>query len=474
MSHSVTRQPKRIELPYQRDPCVWLDRIRPLRYAVLLDSNHRPHSGHQDRYDIVSAAPEWIVKTVSGNTSRTCLATGEVVKAAAGREPFATLQHYFSDVETLDCPELPFSGGLVGFWGYELNHLLEPHRIAARSNALPDMVVGLYLWAVITDHQTETSTLCLHPQISPAKQRRLETLLQETDTKAVAADQREEERFTITTPFTPQKTRQWYDDCFARIQAWIKAGDCYQVNLTRRFSARYRGDLWTAYRALRRITPTPFAAFLDFPELTILSHSPERLLNLQAGQVEARPIKGTIARGSNPAEDRQRAEQLKASCKDRAENLMIVDMLRNDLARSCLPGSIEVPTLFGLEQYANVYHLVSTVTGRLRADRTAFDLLRSAFPGASITGAPKIRAMQIIRELEPACRSVYCGAIGYISSNGRMDVNIPIRTLVADNQNLHTWGGGAIVADSQCDSEYAESFIKVANLMEGLERQFGV
>jgi para-aminobenzoate synthetase component I len=256
------------------------------------------------------------------------------------------------------------------------------------------------------------------------------------------------------------------------VQRYIRAGDCYQINLAQRFSAPYRGDLWAAYLRLREATPTPFAGYMAWPaergEQAILSVSPERFLSCREGRVEARPIKGTRPRGATRDEDRQLAAELEESLKDRAENVMIVDLLRNDLGRVCRVGSVRVPQLCGLESYANVHHLVSVITGELDADRRPLDLLASSFPGGSITGAPKVRAMQIIDALEPSRRSVYCGSLGYVDVRGRMDTSIAIRTAVADRERLHLWGGGGVVADSSGEAEYRETLDKIRHLMAAL------
>ncbi|AMD00206.1 Aminodeoxychorismate synthase component 1 [Halomonas chromatireducens] len=236
-----------------------------------------------------------------------------------------------------------------------------------------------------------------------------------------------------------------------------------------RFSAPFAGDLWAAYQRLRLATPTPFSGYLAWDEQAILSLSPERfLLCDEEGLVETRPIKGTRPRGATPEEDLRLAEALSISLKDRAENVMIVDLLRNDLGRVCRPGSVRVPQLCGLESYANVHHLVSIVCGELAAGKRPLDLLAAAFPGGSITGAPKVRAMQIIDELEPSRRSVYCGSLGYVDVRGRMDTSIAIRTAVADAGRLHLWGGGGLVADSDVNDEYTETLDKIRHLMTAL------
>ncbi|HSH47697.1 MAG TPA: aminodeoxychorismate synthase component I, partial [Halomonas sp.] len=271
-----------------------------------------------------------------------------------------------------------------------------------------------------------------------------------------------------TGPFVGELSRQQYLARFARVQAYIRAGDCYQINLAQRFSAPYRGDLWQAYRQLRQATPTPYAGYMAWGDSAILSLSPERFIRCAAGQVEARPIKGTRPRGNSRQEDQALADSLTHSAKDRAENVMIVDLLRNDLGRVCRIGSVRVPQLCGLESYANVHHLVSVISGELAAGQAPLDLLAAAFPGGSITGAPKVRAMQIIDELEPAPRGVYCGSLGYIDVRGHMDTSIAIRTAVADRGTLHLWGGGGLVADSEGEAEYAETLDKIRHLMAAL------
>jgi para-aminobenzoate synthetase component 1 len=277
-------------------------------------------------------------------------------------------------------------------------------------------------------------------------------------------------RFSVTSAVTSNMDAQGYRDRFARVQAYIRNGDCYQVNLAQRFSAAAEGDPWQAYLQLREIGPAPFACYLNTPAGQVLSASPERFLSVRRGRVETRPIKGTRPRSSDPLIDRANAEDLAASLKDRAENLMIVDLLRNDIGKNCAVGSVSADRLFALESYANVHHLVSTVTGVLALGRDSIDLLRGCFPGGSITGAPKLRAMQIIEELEPHRRGVYCGAIGYIAFDGSMDTSIAIRTAVYSHGELRFWAGGGVVADSEADKEYRETWDKASGMLALTER----
>ncbi len=263
-------------------------------------------------------------------------------------------------------------------------------------------------------------------------------------------------------------TRPAYLAAIRRTKDYISAGDIYQVNLSQRLSAPLTTSPWQLYDRLARENPSPFAAYFRTPDATIISCSPERFLQVRGREVETRPIKGTRPRGATPEEDARLAQELLSSEKDRAENVMIVDLERNDLGRVCEFGSVHVPELFAIEQYATVHHLVSTVRGRLRPGATALDCLRESFPGGSITGAPKVRAMEIIEELEPTRRGVYTGAIGYLCFSGDMDTNIVIRTIVIQNGLAHFQVGGGIVADSVPEAEYQETMDKARALTRAL------
>jgi para-aminobenzoate synthetase component 1 len=268
-------------------------------------------------------------------------------------------------------------------------------------------------------------------------------------------------------------TRPDYEAAVARVIDYIFAGDIFQANLTQRFRTELPAGLtpFTLYRRLRQLNPAPFAAYLDFGEVVIASSSPERFLAVRDGRVETRPIKGTRPRGRSPAEDQALMGALLASEKDRAENVMIVDLLRNDLSRVCRDASVEVPELCICEAFATVFHLVSTIVGELAPGRSALDLLRSSFPGGSITGAPKIRAMEIIAGLEPTQRGPYCGAIGYLGFDGTMDSNIVIRTYALRGSTVTFQAGGGIVADSDPAEEYEESLAKARALIAALSCQ---
>jgi para-aminobenzoate synthetase component 1 len=253
------------------------------------------------------------------------------------------------------------------------------------------------------------------------------------------------------------------------VQREIVAGNVYEANLTQRMTAPFAGDAWSLYRALRGLSPAPFACFLDLPDGAILSSSPERFLRLTPdGRVESRPIKGTRPRGETPQSDRALAEELASSEKDRAENLMIVDLVRNDLGRVCEIGSVKVPEMMRVERYASLHQLVSTVEGRLAEGSDALDLVRAAFPPGSMTGAPKIAAVRLLDSLEPVRRGVYSGVVGYLDARGGLDLSVVIRTLLVKKGAAHLHVGGAVVADSDPSAEYEESLDKARALLAAL------
>ncbi|WP_129138655.1 aminodeoxychorismate synthase component I [Modicisalibacter coralii] len=441
-----------VPLPYHGDPTIRFEALRRRPGAVLLDSG-KPH-GPGGRYDILSSDPR--ARFEVDAEGRVYSDSGLALPDA----PFAAQQALLDSLDIQAPPShLPFLGGLIGYWGYDLNRRLAPLAGRARpATTLPHCRLGLYDWALIEDHQRHEAWLV-------ASAARRDEVLAWLAEPAPAEDD-----FALTGPFTAELDRADYGRRFRRVQAYIRAGDCYQINLTQRFSAAYRGSLWQAYRRLRRATPTPYGGFLAWDDKAVLSVSPERFVEVSEGRVETRPIKGTRPRGDTPEADRRHAEALLDSLKDRAENVMIVDLLRNDLGRVCRPGSVRVPQLCGLESYANVHHLVSVVCGELADGHAALDLLAAAFPGGSITGAPKVRAMQIIDELEPCQRSVYCGSLGYVDVRGHMDTSIAIRTVIADAGRLHVWGGGGLVADSDEEAEYQESLTKIGRLKDALAR----
>ncbi|MBX8492240.1 aminodeoxychorismate synthase component I [Pseudomonas cichorii] len=437
-------------LRYSYDPAEYFKRVRHAPGAVLLDSG-RPEAD-RGRFDLLSAWPL------------------EDLVVEPGESGTAFLQRLRDSLEALgpaQLPaesELPFVGGLIGYLAYDFGRRLEPLPAQSIDDLeLPDARLGLYAWAVVSDHQARTTQLVCHPALPQAEQQRLLELFCQP-VEAAAPE------FRLEGPFQADLSALDYSKALARIQDYIQSGDCYQVNFAQRFQARCEGEPWAAYCALRAACPTPFSGYMQLPDGgAILSLSPERFVKVSESQVETRPIKGTRPRGRDAVEDTAYARELLASPKDRAENLMIVDLLRNDLGRSCTIGSVKVPELFSLESYPNVHHLVSSVTGELAVGKDALDLIAGSFPGGSITGAPKIRAMQIIDELEPTRRALYCGSLMYMDVRGEMDSSIAIRSLLVKDGSVSCWGGGGIVADSDCESEYQESFTKVRVLLRTLE-----
>ncbi|MGQ9425327.1 aminodeoxychorismate synthase component I [Gilvimarinus sp. F26214L] len=450
-------------IPYFPDSSRYFRAIRHLPRPVWLDSG-RPQ-GHFGRYDILAAGPR-VQMTTRGD--ETLIARGSRVTRSSAN-PFDIVDEVLAEFRCDEAAGLPFCGGALGYFGYNLRQHVEPsHLDTGRDVGLPDMAVGCYDWALLQDHLRRESFMVALPGHRSAD---FDDLVRRF--RAAAVPTEDSPNHDLRGQFRVGKLTSNFDlrsyrERLARILAYIRAGDCYQVNLAQRFSGAFEGDPLAAYCHLRSLLPAPYGAFLELDEGAVLSHSPETFLAVREGHVETRPIKGTAPRSTDSHTDRQNAQQLLDSIKDRAENLMIVDLLRNDLGKTCEIGSVRVPELFALESYANVHHLVSTVTGRLEPDCSPVQLLKGCFPGGSITGAPKIRAMEIIAELEQCDRSVYCGSIGYLSANGNMDTNIAIRSLACSGGKIHCWGGGGIVADSQADAEYAESLAKVRVLLEGL------
>lgn len=462
----MTELPLIHELPERAlDPLRWARGLSRASGFVFLDSalSH----AELGRYSFLMADPFHRLAA----TGRSVTLDGKTQEG----DPFAALAQLMARYQIPNQPGLPpFLGGVAGYFGYGLRHHLErvpPHRHDGQG--IPDLMVGAYDLVVALDHQTGRGWL-------------ISSGFPETDAKMQFLRARERIQWALShyalalndadagadwaIAARPDLDGAAYKDMVRRTIDYIEAGDIYQANITQRFRARLHPgiDRLSLYKALRRRNPATFAAFLEFGPFAILSSSPERFLKLQEGRVETRPIKGTRPRGRNSIEDAALAVELLASPKDRAENLMIVDLLRNDLSRVCRMGSVKVPVLWGLESYATVHHLVSVVTGEMLPDKNAVDLLRATFPGGSVTGAPKIRAMEIIAELEPTPRGPYCGAIGYLGFDGSMDSNIVIRTYCIKGDELTFQVGGGIVSDSDPQAELEESLAKARALIETL------
>jgi para-aminobenzoate synthetase component 1 len=434
------------------EPLDLCERLSRLPNLLFLDSAARGPTG---RYSYLAADP---VRTFTSRVPGDALIEARSALAAHATPRIPSLP--------------PFQGGLAGFIGYDHARVLE--RIPPpRSDDLdvPDVWLGLYDWVIAWDHESGEAWLLSSglPERGAAATRRAASR-----TRAVLALLGRTAPVAAAPPVaraaasSSNFSRAEYMAAVARVREYILAGDVFQVNISQRFETSLPCTPRELYARLRARNPAPYAAFLDGGSFQVMSASPERFLRLDGDHVDTRPIKGTRPRDPDPDRDAALARELAGSAKDQAENVMIVDLLRNDLSRVCRPGSVDVPTLLALETLPTVHHLVSTVTGRLEAGRDAFDLLRAAFPGGSITGAPKVRAMEIIAELEPVRRSVYCGAIGYLALSGDMDTSIVIRTFLAAGGRVCFHAGGGVVADSDPALEYDESLHKARALIEAL------
>ncbi len=437
-----------VELPYQNDATRYYAALADLPGAVWLDS------GGMARHDILTAIPQ-----------RTLILDDA---AMTGADPFEWLRSELGKPVEL-AVDVPFAGGALGYWSYDLAcRMVAVPSIAEDAEQLPLMAVGIYDWALVLDHHQRTARLVSQQRFAETAALLPDVLARLKNLRPLAHND-----FNVSGKLRSNFTRAGYAKAFAVVQHYLRSGDCYQINLAQRISATASGDALNAYLTLRQLSPAPYSAFLNFPHAQILCASPECFLRVKNGKVVTQPIKGTRPRSRDAQQDIELAGELRNHPKDRAENLMIVDLLRNDLGKSCVPGSVHVPELFVVESFADVHHLVSTVEGVLAGGRDALDILRDCFPGGSVTGAPKLRAMQIIEELEPNRRGIYCGVIGYIGFDGNMDTNIAIRTLVYNHAEIHCWVGGGIVADSEEAAEYQETLYKAKAMLNLLQHYGG-
>ena len=448
---------QKTSLPYFEDSSCLFAPIADKPWAVFLDSGY-PYSD-QGRYDIISYNPDVTLLT-KGNTTEIS-EQGNI--SYSHEDPFLLVKGYLKN-SFQSLKGIPFNGGALGYFSYDLARRLEKlPTIAKDEENIAEMAVGIYAWAVIVDHDQKQSWL-----VGNGTQKNdWQSLVRQFSTLSESSN---DASFAVIEKPVSNMDKAYYQQAFDKIKNYLLEGDSYQVNLAQRFCSPCSGNPWTAYRILRKINAAPFSAYLNFPQLQVLSSSPEKFLSVINGEVETKPIKGTRPRLEDYSENEKQKIELLKSKKDRAENLMIVDLLRNDLSKNCQQGSVKVPKLFDIESFTTVHHLVSTVKGILAEKYHSLDLLRSCFPGGSITGAPKIRSMQIIEELEPNRRGIYCGSIGYIGFDGNMDTNIAIRTLVHSENTIRFWAGGGIVFDSVMEDEYQESFDKAAALLNLLER----
>ncbi len=440
---------------------------------ALLESG--PGFGDAGRWSILAAhprlvweaaGPRWSLRIDGGAVEH----GGDVLGALAGLLRRLELGH------PDDAPEAeaaPFQGGMIGFFGYDLAPLLErlPRR-ALRDSRLPDIRLALYDTAVMIDTHLGQAQLWAWDLTGEGRQ----AAMRRCERWRRALERGSHSPHGVSASPAPLRfgrpasafDRSTYLETVRRVLDYIAAGDVFQVNLSQRFIATGRQRPLDLYQALKAASPAPFAAFLAWDDLAVISASPECFYQTRGERIVTRPIKGTRPRGANPGDDARLVAELLASTKDRAELAMIIDLERNDLGRVCEYGSVVVRDALALESFAQVHHLVATVEGRLRPEVGPIDVLRAVFPGGSITGAPKIRAMEIIDELELNRRSLYTGAIGYVSRGGSSAFNIAIRTILVEGDRASFQVGGGIVADSDPEAEYAETLAKGRGLLAAL------
>ncbi|HKT60691.1 MAG TPA: aminodeoxychorismate synthase component I [Gemmatimonadales bacterium] len=475
------------------DPIEVVTRFLDLPGLVFLDSATGPQhaaDAHQlGRYSFLTADP---ARTIRSRARRTEMGGRGLEWTPVDTDPLFAIRDLLAPHAAAPIAGLPpFQGGAAGYIGYDYGAVLE--RLPAPRYddlAIPDVVLGLYDWVIAWDHRVGTAWIISTglPELGAAREVRARERLAMVRERLLGPARRASTQSSTPGPEDAPSypvlgvegaepiglrstfTHRGYLDAVTRVRDYIVAGDIFQANLSQRFQAPLIEPEFDLYTRLRRSNPAAFAAYLDYGDLRVMSASPERFLRLDENgrHVETRPIKGTRPRGLGPMHDAALGRALAESDKDRAENVMIVDLLRNDLSRVCRPGTVRVPELFALEQHPTVHHLVSTVVGELDPAAGAIDLLRAAFPGGSITGAPKVRAMEIIAELEPTRRGVYCGSIGYLSTTGAMDTSIVIRTYLALRGRVYFQAGGGIVADSDPELEYRETLDKARALIAAL------
>jgi len=439
-------------------------------FSFFLDSGMDPNK--LGRYSFIGSSPFMVLST-RGNEINV-IKNGK--KTVTTGNPFDTLGHLLETYHIDPCPSpVPFTGGAVGYLGYDLCYFIERLPTTAVDDLqLPECYFGFYDTVLAFDNlQNKTYIVATgFPELAePARISQAKKRIDEIKNKLSAGAHPttdslipSSEKVTLKGGFTHQE----YVRAVEKARQYIIAGDIFEVNLSQRFETEIPVTPYQLYTRLRGINPAPFACYLDFDEVTVVSASPERFLRTRGDWVETRPIKGTRPRGKSQEEDATLANQLKNSVKDRAENIMIVDLERNDIGRVCRYGSVKVTELAILEVFPTVFHLTSTIEGRLNKGKNCIDLLKATFPGGSITGAPKVRAMEIIDELEPTRRSVYTGSIGYLGFNGDIDLNIAIRTFIIKEDKAYFQVGGAVVFDSDPEAEYQETLDKARALIEAL------
>lgn len=437
---------------------------------IFLDSSKRdlPY-GH---YSMIGANPFLTIKYEND-----CIyekrGAGPFLLCDTDQTIFDYLNETIAQYKVENPTKLPFVGGAIGYFSYDFGCQLEQIRMTSvELETVPEAYFVFYDNAVIVDHSTEQVFLTGLGILEDAE-KSVEGLLHQIEMQQAMGEGEESSLILEETPlFQSPFSAKEYKEAIERVRAYIREGDIYIANMTHTFSRAFQDDPQKTYEKLRKVNPAPFSAYMPLEGFSVLCSSPERFLEVRNGQVQTRPIKGTIARGKTPEEDANNKRKLENSEKDQSELLMIVDLERNDFSKVCQPGTVKVTELFKIEQFATVFHLVATIVGTLKDGCTAVDCLSATFPGGSITGAPKIRAMEIIDELERNRRNLYTGCIGYFGFDGNADFNIVIRSILIKNQVAHIGVGGGITWESDAQSEYEETIAKAIALFRSLEADY--
>lgn len=433
-----------INLDYHSNLTTSYQKLAYLPGFVLLQSSDKLTG----RYDILSAFPYEKIKISADNF--------------ATEQSLQGLKEQLAPIAAV-C-DLPFQGGAIGYFSYDWAAKLAGIQSPAQANlrTMPLLELGLYDWAIISDHQLKKVSLFA------ANSREETPAIVDEILERWHSNSSVQAAFSLKSPFVPLYTKSAYQDSFAAIHQDLRAGRAYQVNYTQPFHAAYVGEPWEMYKQVNLKNPVPYAAYFRLEDAFIMSFSPERFILMDKGRLLTSPIKGTERRSMDPSEDKRLRQALSDSPKNRAENIMIVDLLRNDLGRIAQAGSVRVKSLCSIESYQAVHHLVSHIEAQCLTELSTLDAFMACFPGGSITGAPKLESMRIIAEQEVFARGVYCGSLGYFSRHGRFDTNIAIRTITARNDCLHLAAGGGLVIDSNWEDEYRECFTKIAAIVNGL------
>jgi len=462
------------EIDTELSPLDAFELFKDRQFSFFIDSGMDPNK--LGRYSFIGSDPFIVINT---HGSESVLTRGAEKSSLSGN-PFDIVNHFLEVYRLDSCSSpVPFIGGAVGYFSYDLCHFIERLPSTAVDDLkLPECYLGFYDLVLAFDNlQGKAYVISTgFPELRETERmERASKRLKEVKDKLADASSSGTEVPFMSTSFPMEQvtlkggfTHKEYVNAVEKARQYIIAGDIFEVNLSQRFEAELSITPYELYKRLRHINPAPFACYLNFDEVTVVSASPERFLRVRGDWVETRPIKGTRRRGKTPEEDKVLSNELLSSVKDRAENIMIVDLERNDLGRVCRFGTVKVTELTILEMFPTVFHLTSTVEGRLIEGKNCIDLLKATFPGGSITGAPKVRAMEIIDELEPTKRSVYTGNIGYLSFNGDIDLNIAIRTLLVKGRKAYFQVGGAVVYDSDPEAEYQETMDKGRALINAL------